>query len=71
MLRKVPNSTDQLYKAPGERRSHDSPEATPGWETCTVMTHPRPTSHGRCSHDMPHGRYSHDSPEANPRREMQ
>jgi hypothetical protein len=33
MLRKVPNSADQLYKVSGERCSHDSPEVTHEWET--------------------------------------
>ena len=33
MLRKVPNSVDQLCKGPGGRCSHDSPEATPRQET--------------------------------------
>jgi hypothetical protein len=33
MLWMVPNSGDQLCKAPGGRRSHDSPEANPERET--------------------------------------
>jgi hypothetical protein len=49
MLQKVPNSGDQLCKASGERRSHDSPEANLG-AGYTVTARPRPTSGRRCSH---------------------
>jgi hypothetical protein len=66
--------------SPCGRRSHNSSEAIPGWETQSrlaegqpqardaVTTHPRPTSGGRHSHDSPEAfpgeRHHHDSREA-------
>jgi hypothetical protein len=65
MLRKVPNSADQLRRptlqGPGrERQSRLARGHT--WVRDTVMTRSRPT---------PGGRHSHDSPEANHGRETQ
>jgi hypothetical protein len=50
----------QLHKAPGKRRSHESPEATPGGDA--VTTRSRPTMDGG---------HNHNTPEANPGRETQ
>jgi hypothetical protein len=57
---------------PGVRRSHDLPEANPGWEIQSRLDRGQPWAGN--GHDMTKAnlgrRCSYDSTEANPRQEM-